>query len=296
MRQLSNHVGNSNRESGNHTQEEGVECARLGGASVVVDCSCVNWLRLAVIAAAFGVCLIAGPLPLEELQLRGGNGLWVVDHVPLHDLGAGGRRQRALVVEQLSLVQSAEEGLSVGGSGRPHGRVGSAVAILAADKGCEEVVVGNAACALVEDDADDREGGSVSVGVDDVHLQVVVLTVEGVLGGRVEVELQRVVAFPHLRLVEQVHVPVRVVVSHQHRVCDVLHLGLNVFTVVVLDAQAGDCLPGSRLTGAADVGTADWIGGGSVAFLGEVLARGGQGEVDGTLLAALLILFDLLEL
>ena len=113
--------------------------------------------------------------------------LWVVDDYPSDDFTAGRSGQRAFVSEQFGGVQFLEQVHC--GNFRCDCLV-AALNLVDLERRYE-VVGGVAACFDVEEHSDHGVLVLAEVMVHEVDLQVVVIAVEGVLGGRVYVELQQ---------------------------------------------------------------------------------------------------------
>lgn len=124
--------------------------------------------------------------------MAGRNGLNVLQHGPLNLLRAGGRSQRAVVAPEFGVVELLEE-VSCEEWAVCSARVLEA-AIL--NELFDEIIINVTAFIAIEKHTEYGTKSHVALGivlsvlVDEVHLQIVHLTVDSVLGGSVNVGLQ----------------------------------------------------------------------------------------------------------
>lgn len=156
------------------------------GEVVHVEGAVVERLHDSVVALATGEGRVASPEVGELSELGVADGLSLLEHGPLDSLGAGRGGQGTVEGPESVGVEVAQESLHVKVK-RGTFAVGGGDAV--GEHLRDEVVVGVAANLAIEENAEHGAEGSVLVNVDEVHLEVAELAVDGVLTRRVHVEL-----------------------------------------------------------------------------------------------------------
>lgn len=158
---------------------------------MVVNGTGVKDLHVSVVSLTLGEVGVVRPVLGESSQLLGGDGLHLLNNDPLDALGTGRGGQGSSVLPVLGEVDGAQEGGEVNLVGGNVTGGGGLVDMELLDEG-----VGSVTTSLnIEEHTDDGTELDVSVLLlmNNMELKVVVLSVDSMLGGGVEMELEGLV-------------------------------------------------------------------------------------------------------
>ena len=180
----------SESERGQGSDGGGASEDARGSASAVVHLAVVLGLDYSIVAFTCSKSFIVSKALSEFLKLSGADWLDSLNDTPLDALGAGRSGERAIVTPVILKVDIGKE--------LAHGNLLVILGVHGVPNGVQELVIFIATVLHVEEDSNDGTelGAAIFVSlalvlVNDMHLSVVELTHHSVLGGSMEMELER---------------------------------------------------------------------------------------------------------